>query len=356
VDREVRAAVVGCGFQGQLHIDCLRAIEGVRVVGACDPDPGRLREASAAGAEAVFASFTDMLDSVEIDMLTICTMPYLHQQMVVDALGREINVLCEKPMALTYLEGVEMARAQDRSGALLGFGFNMRFMDSPLAVRDLVSRGVLGVPIYTRAWARSSHIPWWGRHFQKDLSGGGALASTAVHLLDLALWLANGPRPTTASASMARVFPRRRRGTAPSLESARAFDVEDLISGHVRCEGGFWLSIEGSWVDNRASTADQPSWDYSLDAFGSLAQAQLDPLLVSVEDPDGAVRSLDLPAGSMNFPQSVKRIVRDFVESVRSGTPPAVTVDQALEVQLCVDALYKSALLGREVDLDSLRV
>src|SRR5207247_2902527 len=127
-----------------------------------------------------------------------------------------------------------------------------------------------------------SEPPWWGRHYVRALSGGGALASTAVHLLDLALWMAGSPRPLTASASMATVFPRKRAATAPGPEQAAADDVDDLISGHVRCEGGFWLTLEGSWV------WDREGWDYSFALQGERALLEFDPLRATAER-DGAL-------------------------------------------------------------------
>lgn len=69
----------------------------------------------------------------------------------------------------------------------------------------------------------------------RAVSGGGVLASTAVHVLDLLLWVIEYPDPLAVSATMLRRFPERRGNTAPTPEARAAYDVEDLVAAHIRC-------------------------------------------------------------------------------------------------------------------------
>ena len=140
-----------------------------------------------------------------------------------------------------------MVAAARRANRFLTVGFNMRFLPAAGALRGFVGEGKLGKPLYTRAWALATDIPWWGKHYVKAVSGGGVLASTAVHVLDLALWVAGSPEPVSVSASMTRVFPRKRATTAPSSEAAASYDVEDLLSGHLRFADGSWMTLEAGW-------------------------------------------------------------------------------------------------------------
>ena len=145
------------------------------------------------------------------------------------------------------------------------------------------------------------------------------------------------------------MFPTKRGATAPDSAAAAAYDAEDLISGHVRFDNGFWMSIEGSWVDNRPSIDGVPSWDYSLDAVGEHAQMQFDPLSINVEDDGGAIVSAltaDDEAG-VSFPDSTAALIADVVDAIRTSRPPLVGAEEALVVQTIVDSLYRSAL-GRE--------
>ena len=207
----VRVAVIGCGAQGRNHLNAYRAQEGVEIVAICDLSDER-REAAARkyGVVEQFADYRELLAAGSYDLVSICTMPVSHCEMVTAALQAGANVICEKPMALNLAEAVKMANAAKAADRFLTLGFNMRFLPGAQVLRKYVADGHLGRPICSRAWTVATDIPWWGKHYVKEISGGGVLASTAVHILDLALWVSGGPRPTTVSASMERVFPRKR--------------------------------------------------------------------------------------------------------------------------------------------------
>ena len=350
----MKVAVIGAGFQGRLHVEHLSAIDDVEVVAVCDTDRLRAGEVAAAfGIEHVYDDHRRLLGAHDLDLVTICTMPVLHRDMTVDALGAGAHVLCEKPLAMNAVEGREMLDAAEAAGRLLTVGFNMRHTRSAQILKRFVDSGRFGPPVYTRAWAKASQIPWWGQHYRRTISGGGALAATAVHLVDLAVWLAGNPTPTTASATMRRLFPIKRGASAPDQAAADAFDAEDLISAHVRFANGFWMTVEGSWVDNRPSTNGVPSWDYSLDAVGESAQVQLDPLVINVEDDRGEITSAvdpeDIP--DVSFPDSAGALIVDVVDAIRRSRPPLVGAGEALVVQAIVDGIYRSAHQGREVDI-----
>lgn len=348
----MRVAVIGCGFQGRLHVECLTSLPGVEVAAVADTDPKRLDDvAGAFGVKGRFADYRALLDAGPYDLVTVCTMPVHHAAMTIAALERGAHVLCEKPLALDATEGAAMVDAARRAGRTLAVGFNMRFTPNSQTIAAFIAEGRFGRPVYTRAWARASQIPWWGEHYRKEISGGGALAATAVHFLDLALYFAGFPEPVTASASAARLFPVKRGATAPSEAAERAFTAEDLISAHVRFANGFWLDLDGSWIDNRPSVDGVPSWDYSLDAIGEKAQVRFDPLSIRVEDDRGdVIDALSSDTRSdVSFPPSVAALIADVVSAIREGRDPVVTGVQALVVQRTVDAIYASAEAGHEV-------
>lgn len=350
----MRVAVIGAGFQGRLHVEHLSAIADVEVIAICDTDEARATEVAAAFDVAnVYEDYRRLLDAHDLDLVTICTMPVMHREMTVDALGAGAHVLCEKPLAMNAIEGRAMLDAADSAGRLLTVGFNLRHTPSAQILRRFVDSGRFGSPVYTRAWGKASQIPWWGQHYRRGVSGGGALAATAVHLLDMSIWLAGNPNPTTASASMRRLFPGKRGSTAPDRAAADAFDAEDLISAHIRFDTGFWLTVEGSWIDNKPSAAGVPSWDYSLDAVGERAQIQFDPLAINAEDDRGDIVSALDPRDTpgVSFPDSAGVLLRDVVDAIRQSRPPLVRAEEALVVQAIVDAIYRSANQAQEVEV-----
>jgi predicted dehydrogenase len=351
----MRVGVIGCGFQGSLHVECLQAVSDVEVVAICDTDTSRLDAVgSAHGVHGRYTDYRDLLERHELDLVTVCTMPVHHMRMTIDAFDTGAHVLCEKPLALSAAEGRVMLRAASAANRMLGIGFNMRFTPNAQIIKGQIEAGALGRPLYTHAWAKSSQIPWWGEHYRKELSGGGALAATAVHFLDLALWFAGFPRPVTVSASASQVFPTKRGPTAPDAAHAGRYNVDDLLSAHLRFEGDFWMTLQGSWVENIPSHEDgSPSWNYSLDAIGEAAQAVFDPPSIRGER-DGEIIEL-LPPDTVNdvsFPPSVAALIAETVGAIRDGREAPVTGEQALVTQVITDAIYESAAAGAEVAID----
>ncbi len=347
----IRVGVIGCGFQGRLHVEFLQLMNGVEVVAVCDIDKEKAMEvARKFNVPHWFDNFRMMLDDLDFDLVTVCTMPIHHAEMTIAALERGADVLCEKPLAMNAQEGALMVEAARRTGRKLAVGFNMRFTPNARAIVEYVGRGKLGRPVYTRAWAKASQIPWWGEHYRREVSGGGALAATAVHFLDLALYFAGFPEPETVSASMAQIFPRKRGNTAPSPEAITRYTAEDIFSAHIRFHGGFWISLEGSWVDNQPSVNGLASWNYSLDAVGESGQVWFDPLVIRGENELGEIIDEIQPGteSDVSFPPSVNALLVDVVSSIREDRPPLVTGEQALVVQKIVDGIYESAQSGTE--------
>jgi predicted dehydrogenase len=346
---KIRVAVIGCGAQGRNHLDGYRKDPEVEIAAICDTDPARLQQA-ASDYEATnqYSTYEELLDGGTYDIVSVCTMPVSHVGMVVAAFDRGANVICEKPMALNVGESEQMTQASKKAGKFLTLGFNMRFMPAAQYLRKFVANGELGDPIYNRAWTIATDIPWWGKHYIKGISGGGVLASTAVHILDLATWVQGGPIPVSASASMAKVFPKKRRVTAPSDEAAESFDVEDTISGHIRFSDGTWMDLAGGW------SWDQPEYSYSFELAGDKATVQFAPFRIVAErdgkpadvTPEGVSANR---TGMLDWKQSISEEIADVVAAVRENREPLIKAREAVIVQATIDALYASAEQGREV-------
>jgi predicted dehydrogenase len=342
----VRVAVVGCGFQGRLHLECLKQIPGAAVVAVCDRNDDRLRAAAdACGVTAAYRDHRALLKDQRVDLVTICTMPDTHCEIALDALAADAAVLCEKPLAADLDSARAMVAAARAAGRSLSVGFNLRHSSAARAVRAFVLEDRLGSPVCARGSMLETEVPWWGPHQVKAISGGGAIASTAVHMIDLLMWLAGNPRPLTATASAARLFPRKRGETAPDGSAARNYDVEDLAFGHVRFESGFWMTIEGGW------TWDAPGSECRFDLVGDRAQVSAAPLRFSAERSGSLVDLTGDLTGDLDVSDSTQRELEDVVAALRERRSPLVTAEQALDVQAVVDALYRSAAEGREVEV-----
>jgi predicted dehydrogenase len=341
----IRVAVIGCGRQGMLHLEAYEAIPEVEIAAVCDVDPARAQTAADLYSAVPYARYEDLIASETLDLVSVVTMPATHRKIVVAALRAGNHVLCEKPMALSLREGLEMAAAARASGTTLTLGYNMRHMGSSRYLRSVVERGELGRVVCMRAWCLDDAVPAWGKHYSRELAGGGVLMADAGHVLDLTLFVAGYPRPTTVSASATRVFPRKRAAAVPS-DQHDSYDVEDHASAHVRFADGTWLQLDVAWG------WDAPGPSYSFEVMGERAGLLHDPLRV-MREIDGIVTDVT-PAGvaDIDWDASVRRELAAVVEAVRTGGAPVVAIEEALTVQAIIDACYRSVESGREVDVE----
>lgn len=236
------------------------------------------------------------------------------------------------------------AHAAERT---IGVGFALRWMVAMREARRVVEAGTLGRVVSARARALGRDIPWWGIHWQKRVSGGGFVASTAVHVLDAALWVAGFPsEPTRVSASFARLYPEKRPDSAPSPAAAEAYDTEDTAAAHVRFADRSWLMLDGGWL------CDVPNEESTVEVVGVAGTMSVDPLWLVLER-DGVPVDATPHLPDDDYSAALAAGVKDAAERVRDGSPPFVPEREVLAVQAIVDAIYRSAEAGHEVGVES---
>ncbi len=356
MEKALRVGVVGCGTMGQGHLEYYARLgAAAEVVAVCDLDAERLAVASQRWPGARTAEdYRALLEPADLDLVSVCTMPDTHRDVTVAALEAGAHVLCEKPFAMDLAQADEILRAARRAGRHVQAGTNMRHSPEAGVLKDLVASGAVGKPIYTRAWTYYTDVPWWGPHMVKRVSSGGALASTAIHILDVALWVAGSPDPVAVSGSTHRLFPLKRAETAPSPEARESYDVEDIAVAHIRLSDGGTLILEGTWAHERAKS------HYSFEMICERGTLTLWPLSVLMDEggeivdrtPTGHV---DAPvAGAENsWGDSIATEIARFVAAIRTGEEPSQSPRQIRNLQRVQDAIYESSATGREVLLNA---
>src|SRR2546423_13980453 len=141
---DLRAAVVGTGFIGVVHVDALRRL-GIDVVGVVGSSPERARaKGGAVPLPDPFESFEAMLADEGVDVVHLTTPNHLHYPQVKAVLDAGKHVVCEKPLALDSAESAELLELAERSGLVHCTNFNVRFYPQCQEARALVADGRVG--------------------------------------------------------------------------------------------------------------------------------------------------------------------------------------------------------------------
>ena len=355
---QVRVGVIGCGA-GIFHLEGYSADPRVKIVALAGLDTDRCEMlAKRFAVPQVYREYQELLAQDDIDAVSIAVPNFLHKPVAIAALEAGKHVLIEKPLARHTDEGREMVEAAKRTGKILAVSFQRRTRHDVEIVRDQISSGALGRVYYSRAfWMRRSGIPGLGSWFtSKEAAGGGPLIDLGVHVLDMALYCLGNPKVTTVSAATyAEIGPQGRgnwvgRRTSQSATDPVTYEVEDLATAFLRFEDGGTLLLEASWA-----AYTEMDDDFGVQFYGSNGGARI----FSKKYAD--VDTLNLYAGigdttMDSHPRLVSRpgheqIIRGFVSGILDGTPVTPDGEEGLDRVRLIDAIYRSAGLGREVTI-----
>jgi len=140
----VKVGIVGCGFVANYHVKAWRSA-GAGVLAVADIIEDKAREfAHRHGIPHYFKSVEDMLSRVKLDVLSVCTPPQAHREVVLEAVKRGVNVFVEKPLVLRYSDAVEIVDEARSRGVKLGVTANFLFTPTMVKARDLVEKGIVG--------------------------------------------------------------------------------------------------------------------------------------------------------------------------------------------------------------------
>jgi len=186
----LRFCIIGCGRIAQRH--AMHIAERGQLIAVCDVVVDKANQMAQLYNATAFYNIQQLLDSVaDIDVAVICTPNGLHAEHAIACLRAGMNVLCEKPMAITSGDCRSMMAEEQASGKKLFIVKQNRFNPPVKAVKELLDLGRLG-NIYSVAlqcfWNRDNEYytnSWKGT----QLLDGGTLFTQFSHFIDLLYWM-----------------------------------------------------------------------------------------------------------------------------------------------------------------------
>lgn len=205
--RRFRIGVVGCGAIVTLHqLPALRRCPRVDVVAVTDVDAKHARRvADRFGVPDAFADHEALIGRV--DAALVATPNATHADIACSLLTAGVHVLCEKPLATARADADRMLAAAEAGGARLMAAHCLRFSPNLALLHEMVSDGLLGrLERIEGGIGGAYEVSARRTEFRRErrLSGGGVLVDLGVHLIDLAVWLAETPPARVAYHATAR--------------------------------------------------------------------------------------------------------------------------------------------------------
>lgn len=148
-----------------------------------------------------YDEFDALLTSDVVDALYICLPNHLHKEYAVRALNAGVHVLCEKPLALSAEDCLEMARAAASTGAKLMTAYRLHFEEANLEALKIAKSGKLGyLRYFSSSFSYQITDPENIRLKRED--GGGPIWDIGIYCINAARTLFQA-EPTEVSAMAA---------------------------------------------------------------------------------------------------------------------------------------------------------
>lgn len=330
----VHVGVIGTGI-GAEHIKAFSETPGAVVSAVCSAQGERAEMmARQHGIPCATTDYRDLLDAA-IDAVVITTPPALHRQMALDAIAAGKHVFCEKPLAATLAEAVEMRNAAEAAGIVHMINHQTRFGATYAETRRLIEAGYLGTP--TLADARISmnpadylRGPMWSTSkagwFADGAQGGGILAGSAgPHLFDLLRWYWGEVEAVTCRAAV----------TVPTITLADGSEISGITA-----PDGFIALLR--FVNGAMATVRGVPIAYHQGGFSFEFNGTAGALFVSHTNLRGAVAadSAPHPLPVPDAPHDRVGIATRFIRAIQEGKPaPGPNFRDGVAVQAILDAL-----------------
>ena len=325
------------------------------------------KAAEALGFRRSTGNWRELLADPDIDVIDITTPNTLHREMALAAIAVGKHVYCEKPLAPTFAEALEMTRAAEKAGVVTQVGFN--YLKNPMLAlaKRIIDVGEIGRVrtfrgVHAEDYMADAQSPWTWRLDPKG--GGGALADIGSHILATARSLVG---PITSVLAEVET-PISERPVAAGSQDTRDVQVDDVARLLVKFQGGATGSIEASWI----ATGRKMQHDFEI--YGSkgailFTQERFNELKVYFTDDKTGLRGFrTIVAGPEHEPygafcvaaghqigfNDLKAIeVRDFLTAVAGGLRAGPDFAGGAEIQNLVETAYRSSREKRWIEINA---
>lgn len=335
-----RTIVVGAGNMGRKWLRTVRDHPATTPVGLVDLDVALARRVAddeiGDGCLAAGASLEELARATSADVVIDATVPVAHRSVTTTALRLGLAVLGEKPAAPTLAEALALAALAEATGGVFVVSQSRRFNRQLVAVRDVLDDGA----IVGGLSARFFRGPRFGGF--RDEMDSPLVVDMAIHLFDLARWLAGGT-PTAVYARETNPPWSWYRGAA----SARA--IIEFDGGGSDGAGGVDFTFDGSWAGLGHDTSWNGDWRIATDR-GTIVWNGDDPASVQAgrEEP---VRVVE-PAADAG--ESLPGSLSAFIASLDAGVVADNEIHDNIRSLAIVEAVLASAASGERVLVDDI--
>ena len=379
--KSLKIGMLGFGSMGRTHTFVIKNLPffyhdlgfDVEVAGVCTTTIEKSkRVCDTYGIKIATVNEDDLIYSPDIDIIDVCTPNIFHFDTLIKALDAGKHIYCEKPLCITYEQARIVAEKAREKNVTCGVVFHNRHMAPLTRAKQLVDEGRIGrilsfhAVYYHSSCADPAKKAGWKQN--KDICGGGVLFDLGSHVLDTVTHLCGDIESVMGMEQIA--YPTRlgMNGETWQTNADEAFYMlcrlpdggcGTVVASKVHTGTNDDLAIEiyGERGALKYSLMD-PNWLYFYDnttpdaPIGGERGFTRIECVGRYEAPGGVFPSPKAPAGWL---RAHSTSYMKFLSAVDRGEKFSPDFDQGARVQRIMEAAYRSAELGRFVDVGEIR-
>ncbi len=330
--------LIGCGSVGKVHCHHFSEDERISRVVVCDTSQLALnyfRENFK--IDEVYSDYKKMLEEEDLDIVSVATPPGYHLEHANAAAFSGSHVLCEKPLAATLDDSIEIVEYFKKQGLKLGVMMPRRFYNNSQVLKDALDNGALGdiTQVQLNFKANKDKFYYRGWRARKSEAGGGILPSQMIHSLDRLIFLFGKPVKVEGMVRTTRNY----------------LEIEDEVDAKIWFDNGVEAEITGT------NNSDQ-NWRDPLYIGGEKGMAVIESCetfgwrVPGFDRPEVDERD-DIPRRFKNeyYGPGHEGVIEDFISSVIEDREPKITAEQSLDVLKVIFGIYRASEEGKAVNL-----
>ncbi len=147
---QLKGVAVGAGYFSQFHYEAWQRVPGVDIVALCELDEDKAKAmAQKWNIKKVYTDYTSMLEAERPDFVDIITPPATHRQLCMEAVDRNIPIICQKALAPTLSEAIEIVEYAQSHNVNFMVHENFRFQPWHREIKKLLERNVIGKQLFS---------------------------------------------------------------------------------------------------------------------------------------------------------------------------------------------------------------
>ncbi|WP_298484692.1 Gfo/Idh/MocA family oxidoreductase [uncultured Maribacter sp.] len=337
-----KGVCIGAGYFSQFHYEAWARLENVEIIAVCDISKEKAQTiCNTYGFAKAYDNFEEMLKQESPDFVDVITPPNTHLDICKIAVANNIHIICQKPLAPTYKESLQLAKIIEESNVRMMVHENFRFQPWHREIKKLLVQNTIGKKLHTinlcmrmgDGWQHDAYRnrqPYF-REMKKLL-----IYETGIHFIDVFRYLGG--------------------------EITKVYAKLKTLNINIKGEDFAWVNFD---FDNGAvgfldanryneSTSDNPRF-----TFGKVVIEGTKGSIRLYEDGKITIQLLGKKEKEHLYKFEHKNFAGDcvfntqkhFIDQLSSTKPFETDVSLYLQNIIVQDKIYESSKLGKEVSI-----